>query len=174
LQTLKRISWFALDACKEGLGGVLMQEGKVICYESRKLNEHEKKYVTHDLELATIVHALKMWRHYLLGRRFVLMTDHCGLKYLFDQPRLNARQARWMALISEFDFEIKHIKGKENKVEDALSQSVQTIHLATTSVGESDIKQRIKTLLQEDEFFNQVKEGLQQEPKRRSMKDINL
>jgi hypothetical protein len=105
------------DACKEGLGGVLMQEGKVICYESRKLNEHEKKYVTHDLELATIVHALKMWRHYLLGRRFVLMTDHCGLKYLFDQPRLNARQARWMALISEFDFEIKHIKGKENKVE---------------------------------------------------------
>jgi hypothetical protein len=95
------------------------------------------------------------------------MTDHCGLKYLFDQPRLNARQARWMVLISEFDFEIKHIKGKENKVVDALSQSVQTIHLATTSVGESDIKQRIKTLLQEDEFFNQVKEGLQQEPRER-------
>jgi hypothetical protein len=103
-----------------------MQEGQVICYESRKLNEHEKKYVTHDLELATIMHALKMWRHYLLGRRFILMTDHCGLKYLFDQPRLNARQARWMVLISEFDFEIKHIKGKENKVADALNQSVQT------------------------------------------------
>jgi hypothetical protein len=67
------------DACKEGLGGVLMQEGKVICYESQKLNEHEVNYVTHDLELATIVHALKMWRHYLLGRKFVLMMDHCGL-----------------------------------------------------------------------------------------------
>jgi hypothetical protein len=67
------------DACKEGLGGVLMQEGKVICYESRKLNEHEVNYVTHDLELAAIVHALKMWRHYLLGRKFVLMTDHSGL-----------------------------------------------------------------------------------------------
>jgi hypothetical protein len=50
------------------------------------------------------------------------MTDHCGLKYLFNQPRLNARQARWMALISEFDFEIKHIKGKENKVVDTLSR----------------------------------------------------
>jgi hypothetical protein len=83
------------------------------------------------------------------------MTDHCGLKYLFDQPRLNARHARWMALINEFDFEIKHIKGKENKVADALSQSVQAIHLATTSVGESDIQQRIKTLSQGDEFFNQ-------------------
>jgi hypothetical protein len=63
------------DACKEGLGGFLMQEGHVVCYESRKLNEHEQHYVTHDLELATIVHALKMWRHYLLGRRFVLMTE---------------------------------------------------------------------------------------------------
>jgi hypothetical protein len=56
------------DACKEGLRGVLMQEGRVICYASRKLNEHEKNYVTHDLEFVAIVHALKMWRHYLLGR----------------------------------------------------------------------------------------------------------
>jgi hypothetical protein len=77
------------------------------------LNEHEINYVTHYLELASIVHALKMWRHYLLGRVFVLMTDHIGLIYLFDQPKLNARQARWMALLSEFDFKIKHIKGKK-------------------------------------------------------------
>jgi hypothetical protein len=55
------------NACKEGLEGVLMQEVHVICYESRKLNEHEINYVTHDLELDTIVHALKMWRHCLLG-----------------------------------------------------------------------------------------------------------
>ena len=103
-------------AYKEGLGGVLLQEGCIICYESKKLNEHEINYVTHDLELAAIVHTLKMWRHYLLGRRFVLMTDHYGLRYLFDQPKLNARQARWMAFLSEFDFEIKHVKGKENKV----------------------------------------------------------
>lgn len=45
------------------------------CYESRKLNEHEKNYVTHDLVLASIIHALKMSRYYLLGRRFVLMSD---------------------------------------------------------------------------------------------------
>jgi hypothetical protein len=87
------------DACKEGLGGVIMQEGCVIFHESRKLNEHEINYVTHDLELVAIVHALKMWRHYLLGRRFVLMTDHCGLRHLFDQPKLNVRQARWMVLL---------------------------------------------------------------------------
>jgi hypothetical protein len=69
---------------KEGLKGVLMQEEHVIFYESRKLNEHEINYVTHNLELVVIVHSLKMWRHYLLGRRFVLMTDHSGLRYLFD------------------------------------------------------------------------------------------
>jgi hypothetical protein len=125
------------DACKEGLGGVLMQEGRVIFYESKKLNEQEINYVTHDLELASIVHALKMWRHYLLGRRFVLMTDHCGLRHLFDQPKLNARQARWMALLSEFDFEIKHIKGKENRVADALSRSMKMIHLAAVSTYET-------------------------------------
>jgi hypothetical protein len=102
------------NACKEGLGGVLMQEEHVICYKSRKMNEREINYVTHDLELVTIVHALKIWRHYLLGRRFVLMTDHCGLRYLFDQPNLNARQARWMALLSEFNF--KSNISKEGKI----------------------------------------------------------
>jgi hypothetical protein len=81
------------------------------------------KKVTHDLELTTIVHALKTWRHYLLRRRFVLMKYHYGLKYLFDQPRMNTRHARWMVLISEFDFDIRHIKGKENRVEDTLNWS---------------------------------------------------
>ena len=84
------------DACGQGLGGVLMQDNHVICYESRKLKEYEKNYATHDLELVAIVHALNMWRHYLMDSRFELRTDHCGLKYLFDEPTLNARQARWM------------------------------------------------------------------------------
>jgi hypothetical protein len=121
-----------------------MQGGNVVCYESRKLNEHEFNYVTHDLELAAIVHAFKMWRHYVLGRRFVLMTDHCGLRYIFDQPNLNAIQARWMALLSEFDFEIKHVKGKENKVADALSRSMKTIHLAVVSTCEMNVKERVR------------------------------
>ena len=79
------------DACRQGLGGFLMQNNHVICYESRKLKKHEKNYVTHDLEIAAIVHALKMWRHYMMGRIFELMIDHCGVKYLFDHPTLNAR-----------------------------------------------------------------------------------
>ena len=87
------------NACGQALGGVLMQDNHVICYESRKLKENEKNYATNDLELAPIVHALKMWRHYLLGRCFELRTDHMSLNYLFDQPSLNARQDRWMEFL---------------------------------------------------------------------------
>jgi hypothetical protein len=116
------------------------------------------------LELAAIVYALKMWRHYLLGRIFVLIKDHCGLNYLFVQPWLNVRKAKWMVLIGEFDFEIKHIKRKENRVADALSRSVQTLHFASTSVGESGVNHRIGILLQEDIFFNLAREVLKQEP----------
>ena len=68
--------------------------------------------MTHDLELAAIIHALKMWKHYLLGKRFIQMSDHSGLMYLFDQPNLNVKQAKWLATLSEFDFEIEYIKGQ--------------------------------------------------------------
>ena len=112
----------------------------MIFYESRKLKEHEKKYDTHDLELPAIVHALKMWRHYLMGRRFELRIDHCGLKYLFDQPTLNAREARWMEFLCEFDFEIKHIKGKGNKVADVLSKKMQEMHVASLSICQLDFR----------------------------------
>lgn len=92
----------------------------MVCFEWRKLKEHKKTYVTHDLEFVAIVHALKMLRQYLLGKRFELIIDHISVKYLSSQPSLNSRQARWMEFSCEFDFEIKHIKGKENKVVDVL------------------------------------------------------
>ena len=109
------------DACNDGLGGVLTQEGHAIAYESRKLKIHEKNYATYDLKLVAVIHALKMWCHHLIGRKFILMIDNKGLKYLLDQPNLNARKARWLAFLSEYDFEIQHIKGKENKVVYALN-----------------------------------------------------
>ena len=73
-----------------------------MCYESWKLNEHEQKYTMRDPELAAIIHALKMWRHYLLVRRSTLMSDHIGLRYLFDQLNLNTRQARSLTMINDF------------------------------------------------------------------------
>ena len=64
-----------IDAYNDGLGGVLTQEGHVIAYESRKLKIHENNYANYDLELAVVIHALKMWRHHLIGRKFILMTE---------------------------------------------------------------------------------------------------
>jgi hypothetical protein len=84
------------DACKEGLSGILTQKDHVVCYESRKLKEHERTYATHELELSTIIHALNMWRHYLMGRKFELRIDHYGLKHLFGQPTLNTRKTIWL------------------------------------------------------------------------------
>ena len=65
-----------------GLGCVLMQDGKVVAYSSRQLKPYEQNYSTHDLELVTIVIALKIWRHYLYGEKCIIYTDHKSLKYL--------------------------------------------------------------------------------------------
>ena len=73
-----------------------------------------------DLVLAAIIHALKMWMHYLIRRKFLLKTENTSLKYLFNQLDLNVRKSRWLDFLSEYHFELKHIQGKENKVVDAL------------------------------------------------------
>ena len=105
------------DASKLGLGSVLMQEGKVISYISRQLRPHELNYPTHDLELAAVVHALKAWRHFLMGRRGEIYTDHKSLKYIFTQCELNMRQRRWIELIKDYDLSIHYHPGKANVVE---------------------------------------------------------
>ena len=80
------------DASRQGLGCVLMQEGKVVAYASRQLRKHELNYPKHDLELAAMVHAQKIWRHYLYGETCEIYTDHKSLKYIFTQKELNLRR----------------------------------------------------------------------------------
>ena len=92
-----------------------------------------------DLELVEIIYALKVWRHYVLSRKFTFMTDHGGLKNLFDQPRLKFGKAIWLAIISEFYFEIKYIKGKENKVIDALKRMLQLYDITTIRSYKIDV-----------------------------------
>jgi len=99
-----------------------MQEGRVIAYASRQLRKHELNYPTHDLELAAVVHALKIWRHYLIGHKCDIYTDHKSLKYVFTQSDLNMRQRRWLELIKDYDLEIHYHPGKANLVADALSR----------------------------------------------------
>jgi hypothetical protein len=100
------------DALRDGLGCDLMQEGRVIAYASRQLCWHELNYPIHDLELAAVVHALKIWRHYLFGQRCDIYTDHKSLKYIFTQSELNKRQRRWLELVKDYDLEIHYIRAR--------------------------------------------------------------
>ncbi|KAA3473077.1 Integrase, catalytic core [Gossypium australe] len=110
------------DASLNGLGCVLIQEGKVIAYASRQLKPREKNYPTHDLELAAIVFALKIWRHHLYREKCRVFTDHKSLKYLMTQKELNLRQRRWLELIKDYELVIDYHPGKANMVADALSR----------------------------------------------------
>ncbi|GJT14952.1 putative reverse transcriptase domain-containing protein [Tanacetum coccineum] len=111
------------DASHKGLGTVLMQKEKVIAYASRQLKIHEKNYTTHDLELGSVVFALKIWRYYLYGTRCTVFTDHKSLQHILDQKELNMRQRRWLELLSDYDCDICYHPGKANIVADALSQA---------------------------------------------------
>jgi len=110
------------DASGTGLGCVLMQENRVIVYASRALRPHEVNYPTHDLELAVVIHTLKIWRHYLMGTHCNIYTDHKSLKYIFTQADLNMRERWWLELIKDYDLEVHYHPGKGNVVADALSR----------------------------------------------------
>ncbi|KAK5785564.1 hypothetical protein PVK06_040160 [Gossypium arboreum] len=109
------------DASLLGLGCVLMQEGRVVAYASRQLKPHEKNYPTHDLELAAIVFALKIWRHYLFSEKCHVFSDHKSLKYLMTQRDLNLQQRRWLELLKDYELVIDYHPGKANVVADSLS-----------------------------------------------------
>lgn len=99
-----------------------MQEEGVVAYASQKLENHERDYPTHDLELVVVLVVVKIWRHDLIGRRFELRIDHDSHQHIFTQRNLNILQWCWSELFSEYDFGISFMKGKENRVADALSR----------------------------------------------------
>jgi hypothetical protein len=133
------------DASGSGLGCVLMQEGRVIAYASRQLRRHEEHYPTHDMELAVVVHALKIWCHYLLGKIYNIYTDHKSLKYIFTQSELNMRQRRWLELIMDYELEIHYQPGKANAVADALSRKA-SCHCLTVRTPDTTLCQEMEKL----------------------------
>ena len=165
------------DASGQGLGCVLMQDKKVVAYASRQLRKHEVNYPTHDLELAAVVFALKIWRHYLYGSRFEVFSDHKSLKYLFDQKELNMRQRRWMEFLKDYDFELSYHPGKANVVADALSR--KSVHLASMMIKELELVESFRdmnlavevkpkslylgTLKITNDFLHQVREAQEQD-----------
>ena len=154
------------DASLNGLGCVLMQDGKVVAYASRQLKPHEKNYPTHDLELAAIVFALKIWRHYLYGEKCFIYTDHKSLKYLPSQRELNLRQRRWMELIKDYDCVIDYHPGKANVVADALSRkTVQTLRALNANLSLSDDGTVVAELVARPNLLNRVLEAQKKDEK---------
>ena len=133
------------DASRIGLGCVLMQSGKVIAYASRQLKVHEKNYPTHDLELAAVVFALKIWRHYLYGVHVDIFTDHKNLQYVFTQKDLNLRQRRWLEFLKDYDMSVHYHPGKANVVADALSR-VSMGSLAHVEEGSKELAKEVHRL----------------------------
>ena len=154
------------DASLNGLGCVLMQEGKVVAYASRQLKPHEKNYPKHDLELAAIVFALKIWRHYLYEEKCFIYTDHKSLKYFPSQRELNLRQRRWMELIKDYDCVIDYHSGKANVVADALSRkSIQMLRALNAHLSLSDDGTVVAELIARPSLLNQVLEAQRKEEK---------
>ena len=103
-----------------------MQDGKVVAYASRQLKQHEQNCPTHDLELAAVVFALKIWRHYLYGEKCRIYTNHKSLKYLLTRKELNLSQRRRLELFKDYDYIIYYYLEKANMVADALSRKEMT------------------------------------------------
>ena len=152
------------DASGYAIGAALCQDhgnGLQPCaYLSRKMNEHEKNYPVHEQELLAIVHALREWRHYLLGNRFTVITDHRSLQYLATQDKLSARQTRWSEFLQQFDFEIKYRPGKENDVADGLSRRpdhLSSMNESSISI-DNELVDLIKTEYQNDPVTKHILE----------------
>ena len=99
-----------------------MQEGKPVAYFSEKLNEPVLYYSTYDKELYALVRTFERWQHYLWPKEFVIHSDHESLKHLRTQNKLNRRHAKCAEFIKSFPYVIKHKKGKDNIIAEALSQ----------------------------------------------------
>jgi hypothetical protein len=141
------------DASGVGIGGVLSQEGRPIAFFSEKLSGSKKNYSTYDLEFYAIVQSLKHWRHYLVQKEFILITDHEALKYINSQQKLSRRHAKWVAYLQEFTFSLRHQSGSLNRVADALSRRVALLTTMHTKVVGFDTFRELYT---EDPSFGKI------------------
>jgi hypothetical protein len=110
------------DASDFAIRGVLVQDGRPVAFESKKLNETERKWPTHEKEMWVVIHCLKTWGHYIGSKDVVVWTDNVTLKYFATQPKLSSKQVRWQDTLALFNVDIRHKSRKENIVPDALSR----------------------------------------------------
>ncbi|GKD44102.1 reverse transcriptase domain-containing protein [Tanacetum coccineum] len=123
------------DTSLKGYGAMLMQREKVIAYASRQFKVHEDNYTTHDLELGAVVFALRLWRHYLYGTKYVVFTDHKSLQYILNHKELNLRQRRWIELLNDYDCKIRYHPGKANIIHEAQKEAMKRKYVRKENLG---------------------------------------
>ncbi|WMV47132.1 hypothetical protein MTR67_040517, partial [Solanum verrucosum] len=152
------------DASHFCLGVVLMYDKNIIAYASHQLKVHRRNYPTHDLELAAVVFALKIWRHYLYGVKCEVFTDHLLLQHVFTLKDLNWRQQRWMELLKDYDVTIQYHPGKANVAVDAFSQIMLGISerggVLTSIEVRATFIDEIKTKQFEDENLEELRKKI--------------
>ena len=102
------------DASDRALGGVLVQEGHLVAFESQKLDAAKQRYNTQEKEMNAVIHCLETWKHYLMGTRFIVVTDNVANTFFKTQKKLTTKQARWQEFLADFDFMWVHKPGRHN------------------------------------------------------------
>ena len=139
------------------------EDERPVAFESRKLCPAEINYVMHNKELLSVVHGLKHWRHFLLGSRFLVITDSTAAQAIMTKPDLNQRQARWIDLLANYDFEIRHRPGATNTVPDALSRrpdySFNSLRIVVPG-----LVQRVRATAPADNHYQEMMRRAEQAP----------
>ncbi len=146
------------DASDFAIGGVLVQEGRLVAFESKKLGETERRWPIHKKEMWAVIHCLKTCGHYIGSKDVVVWTDNVTLKYFATQPKLSSKQVRWQDTLALFNVDIRHKSGKENIVPDALSRKHQ---LRVLYVGESELQKEVRLARRRDAFAKEERQNIQ-------------
>lgn len=152
------------DASAVGLGAVLMQHQRPIAYYSQALTERQKLKSVYERELMAIVFAVQKWRHYLIGRKFLVRTDQKSLKFLLEQREINMDYQRWLTKLLGFDFEIQYRPGLDNKVADALSRKVAVVELYALSAPTALQLEEISSEVDRDQELQKLIREWQHDP----------
>jgi hypothetical protein len=142
------------DASDFAIGGVLVQDGRSVAFESKELNERERRWPTFEKEMWAVIDCLKTWGHYISSKDVVVWTDNVTLKYFATQPKLSSKQVKWQDTLALFNVDIRHKPGKENVVPDALSRKHQ---LKVVYVGETKFQKEVRLGSHHDEFAKERK-----------------